>query len=106
MVLLLGMSGGALYIAGVFVVSLIFNVPMNSRLDAKDYSGSDAAAYWSNTYPLDLLELCSGHRLSGRGGMLSRRHRNPGHGIGEYDCTVAVIVGSMRDHGPGRETSH
>jgi len=44
------MAGGALYLAGVFVVSLVFNVPMNGRLAAKDCSGRDAAAYWTNTY--------------------------------------------------------
>jgi uncharacterized membrane protein len=44
------MTGGALYFAGVFLVSLVFNVPMNKRLDTKDYAGSEAATYWSNTY--------------------------------------------------------
>jgi len=44
------MVGGAIYLAGVFVVSLVFNVPMNNRLDAKKYSGPEAATYWTNTY--------------------------------------------------------
>ena len=44
------MTGGALYLAGVFAVSLVFNVPMNKRLDAKDYSGAEAATYWTNRY--------------------------------------------------------
>ena len=44
------MTGGAIYLVGVFVVSLVFNVPMNNRLDAKDYTGTEAAAYWTNTY--------------------------------------------------------
>ncbi len=44
------MIGGATYFAGVFVVSLVFNVPMNNRLDAREYSGADAATYWMNTY--------------------------------------------------------
>ena len=42
--------GGAIYFLGVFVVSLVFNVPMNNRLDAKEYSGPEAATYWTNTY--------------------------------------------------------
>ena len=44
------MTGGAIYFAGVFVVSVVFNVPMNNRLDAKEYSGTEAATYWTNTY--------------------------------------------------------
>lgn len=44
------MTGGAIYFAGVFVVSLVFNVPMNDRLDAMEFSGTEAAAYWTNTY--------------------------------------------------------
>ena len=44
------MAGGAIYLAGVFVVSLVFNVPMNNRLDAKAYPGAEAATYWTNTY--------------------------------------------------------
>ena len=59
MVLLLGMSalapllvGGAIYLVGVLLVTLIFNVPMNQRLDALDFSGSEVAS-WHPT--------CSGH---------------------------------------------
>ncbi len=44
------MTGGAIYLAGVFAVSLVFNVPMNKRLDAREYSGAEAATYWKNTY--------------------------------------------------------
>ncbi len=44
------MAGGAIYLAGVFVVTLVFNVPMNNRLDAREYSGTEAAIYWTNTY--------------------------------------------------------
>jgi len=43
-------AGGALYLAGVFGVSLVFNVPMNDRLEAKDCSGPEASAYWTGTY--------------------------------------------------------
>ena len=43
-------AGGAIYLAGVFAVSLVFNVPMNDRLDAKEFSGTEAANYWTNTY--------------------------------------------------------
>lgn len=44
------MAGGALYLAGVFGVSLVFNVPMNKRLEAWECSGAEAADYWTNTY--------------------------------------------------------
>ena len=44
-------AGGAIYLAGVFVVSLVFNVPMNQRLDAMDYSAADAATYWKTFVP-------------------------------------------------------
>lgn len=44
------MTGGAIYFAGVFVVTLVFNVPMNDRLDAMEFSGTEAATYWTNTY--------------------------------------------------------
>ncbi len=44
-------AGGASYLAGVFLVSLVFNVPMNQRLDAMDYSGADAATYWKTYVP-------------------------------------------------------
>ncbi len=43
-------AGGAIYLVGVFAVTLVFNVPMNKRLDAKKYSGAEAATYWTNTY--------------------------------------------------------
>ncbi len=44
------MAGGTIYFTGVFVVSVVFNVPMNNRLEAKEYSGTEAATYWTNTY--------------------------------------------------------
>ena len=44
------MAGGALYLVGVFVVSLIFNVPMNQRLDTMDYTDTETAIYWTNSY--------------------------------------------------------
>ncbi len=43
-------AGGAIYLAGVFVVSLVFNVPMNKRLDRMEFAGAEAAAYWTDTY--------------------------------------------------------
>ena len=43
-------AGGTLYLAGVFAVSLVANVPMNKRLDAEDPASSSAADYWNDTY--------------------------------------------------------
>lgn len=42
--------GGSVYLVGVFAVSLLFNVPMNRRLDAMVFTGPDAARYWQETY--------------------------------------------------------
>ncbi len=44
------MTGGAIYLAGVFAVTLVFNVPMNNHLDGKEYSSDEAATYWKNSY--------------------------------------------------------
>ena len=44
------MLGGAIYLAGVFAVSLIFNIPMNRRLDVMDFADAGAATYWSEKY--------------------------------------------------------
>ncbi len=43
-------AGGILYFLGVFMVTIIFNVPMNKRLDRMEYSGDQTAAYWKNIY--------------------------------------------------------
>jgi len=40
-------GAGALYLVGVFLVTVIFNVPMNKRLDALDPLSATAAAYWT-----------------------------------------------------------
>ncbi len=44
-------SGALIYIVGVFLVTLIFNVPMNTRLDRMDFDSSEAAAYWQHYVP-------------------------------------------------------
>ncbi|MEM7223163.1 MAG: anthrone oxygenase family protein [Pseudomonadota bacterium] len=44
-------TGGTLYLVGVFLVSIVFNVPMNRRLDAMDPDGPEAAAYWPRYVP-------------------------------------------------------
>lgn len=45
-------ADGTIYLLGVFLVSLVFNVPMNQRLDAMDYASSDAASYWKTYVPV------------------------------------------------------
>ena len=42
--------GGVLYFMGVLVVTMVFNVPMNNSLDVMEYTKSETAAYWKNTY--------------------------------------------------------
>ncbi len=44
-------TGAALYIAGVFGVSQVFNIPMNNRLEAMDHTETEAAAYWRAYVP-------------------------------------------------------
>jgi len=43
-------TGAALYFFGVFVMSYLFNIPMNDRLDALAYDSEQAATYWHSTY--------------------------------------------------------
>ncbi len=45
-------AGSAIYFIGVFVVSLVFNVPMNRRLDGMDYTDNAAHAYWQTYVPV------------------------------------------------------
>ncbi|MDA0369781.1 MAG: DUF1772 domain-containing protein [Proteobacteria bacterium] len=40
-------AGSALYIGGVFLVTVVVNVPMNKRLDAMDHAAPETAAYWT-----------------------------------------------------------
>lgn len=44
------MLGGAIYLVAVFVVTVVFNVPMNKRLDRTPYATAEAAQYWASTY--------------------------------------------------------
>ena len=38
--------GSALYVVGVFVETMVVNVPMNNALDAVDPAGDEGASYW------------------------------------------------------------
>jgi len=40
------LAGGVLYVAGMFVVTMVFNVPLNNALAAVDPQGADAASVW------------------------------------------------------------
>ena len=39
--------GSALYVAGMFIVTVAGNVPLNNRLEATDANGPDGPAMWS-----------------------------------------------------------
>jgi len=41
------MVGGIIYVIGMFVVTMIFNVPLNNALAAVDPSSADAASLWA-----------------------------------------------------------
>ncbi len=43
--------GGAIYFIGVFLVTIVFNVPMNKRLDMMDLAAAETATYWSTYVP-------------------------------------------------------
>jgi uncharacterized membrane protein len=40
-------AGGLLYVAGMFVVTMIWNVPLNNALAAVDPAGAEAASIWA-----------------------------------------------------------
>ncbi|XIA62828.1 DUF1772 domain-containing protein [Bradyrhizobium sp. TZ2] len=40
-------AGGMLYVLGMFVVTIIFNVPLNNALAAVDPASSEAAPLWA-----------------------------------------------------------
>jgi uncharacterized membrane protein len=41
------LAGGIIYVVGMFVFTVIFNVPLNNALDAVDPAGTEAAAIWA-----------------------------------------------------------
>lgn len=45
------LAAGASYMLGVFIVTLVFNVPMNERLHRMDPQGGIAEAYWRRYVP-------------------------------------------------------
>lgn len=43
--------GGATYFSGMLMISFLFNIPMNNKLDQMNYSGAPAAIYWKAYVP-------------------------------------------------------
>jgi uncharacterized membrane protein len=41
------LAGGAIYVAGMFVVTMLFNVPLNNALAAVDPASSEGATTWA-----------------------------------------------------------
>jgi uncharacterized membrane protein len=41
------LAGGVLYVVGMFVVTMVFNVPLNDALAAADPSSPEAASLWA-----------------------------------------------------------
>jgi uncharacterized membrane protein len=41
------LAGGVLYVVGMFIVTMVFNVPLNDALAAVDPSSSEAASLWA-----------------------------------------------------------
>ncbi|MGH1539556.1 MAG: DUF1772 domain-containing protein [Arenicella sp.] len=44
------MTGGIVYLLGVFVISFRFNVPMNNQLDRMEKSSVETTNYWEDSY--------------------------------------------------------
>ena len=44
---MLMLAGGALYVIGMFVVTIVFNVPLNDTLAAASPASHDAAVLWT-----------------------------------------------------------
>ena len=44
-------AGCLAYVFGVFLVTVMFNVPMNQRLEGLDNTTAEAAAYWQHYVP-------------------------------------------------------
>ncbi|WP_010091546.1 DUF1772 domain-containing protein [Burkholderia ubonensis] len=40
-------AGGAVYVLGMFGVTMVFNVPLNDALSATDASSAEGAAFWA-----------------------------------------------------------
>ncbi|WP_337659968.1 anthrone oxygenase family protein [Anderseniella sp. Alg231-50] len=40
-------SASVLYAVGMFIVTVVFNVPMNRRLDAMNHESTETASYWT-----------------------------------------------------------
>ena len=40
-------AGCALYAIGVFIVTMVFNVPMNQRLDTMNHENTETTSYWT-----------------------------------------------------------
>jgi uncharacterized membrane protein len=41
------LAGGVLYVAGMFIVTMVFNVPLNDALAVVDPSSTEAASLWA-----------------------------------------------------------
>lgn len=44
-------TAAASYAIGVMVVTMVFNVPMNNRLDKLNHTSAEAATYWQTYVP-------------------------------------------------------
>ena len=44
------LTGSLLYIVGTFLVTVVFNVPMNNALDGMDSTSGKASDYWNGIY--------------------------------------------------------
>ena len=51
-------AGSMIYLAGVFLVTIVCNVPMNKKLDLMDHTAAETASYWltyGSSWPVGIM---------------------------------------------------
>ncbi len=70
------LAAGILYVVGMFVCTVVFNVPLNNALDAVDPAGAEGAAVWTRYLKgLDVLESSADGGIRRRERIVHGRHR-------------------------------
>lgn len=66
---LYAIAGGLLFLAGTILVTMVFNVPMNNKLEALLPQSEEAARLWSSTYLVDWVRWNHVRTLSSLGAL-------------------------------------
>ncbi|MBW9062989.1 DUF1772 domain-containing protein [Rhizobium herbae] len=63
------LAGGLLFLVGTIVVTMVFNVPMNNKLEALLPQSEEAARLWSSTYLVEWVRWNHVRTLSSMGAL-------------------------------------